>query len=494
MKKIVLYNPQADRIYWRKGHPPLPLMAISSFLTNEDYEIDIFDYRQKEETLRSAEDSICVGITSMTGHQIYDGLLVARRIKKEYPHVPIVWGGWHPTILPGETIKNEFVDIVVRGQGERTFTELVKVLEENGDLSKILGISYKESGNIISNPARPFEDVNNFPPLPYHLIDIERYVARTRLGKRTIGYITSQGCPFHCGFCAEQVVYGRRWSALKPQRVAAEMRHLVNKYRMDSIIVSDSNFFVDEQRVRDICEKVKDLHITWGQVNGRTDTLSRYSQETWGLMQESGLQYLLTGAESGSEECLEIIQKEATVQDTFALTRIAKFYNIRIQFSLFIGTPDLNPEHSTKDELNKTLDLIYQLHRINRSSEFLLFVYGPYPGTPLYGIAKQFGFKEPSTFEEWSCFDLNEKHIPWVADRYVRLTWDITYYLFFISGSLQRTINNYSFLVRIFLFVAALPFYFIVMLRFKYKFFWVPLDMRLIRLILKSKNTLQEMI
>lgn len=493
MRKIVLYNPQAERIYYKKGHPVLPLMAISSFLDREGgYDIKIYDYIEKEKAIDSAEGATLFGITSMTGYQISDGLSVAKIVKKKYPDVPLVWGGWHPSIFPEQTVQNKFVDIIVRGQGERTFTELVKALESNADLSKIFGITYKRDGKIIANPSRPFENVNNFPPLPYHLIDINSYAARTRLGRRTIGYITSQGCPFYCGFCAEQVIYKRRWSALAPDRVASDMRNLVERYGIDSIIISDSNFFVDEKRVYEICERIKDLHIVWGQVNGRADTLARYKKQTWELMKESGLRYILTGAESGMEDVLDVIKKEAVIQDTFDFSEVAKRYDIRIQFSLMIGVPNPHRNYSIKDEFYGTLGLIYKLHKINRNNEFLLFVYAPYPGSPLYETAKQLGFKEPAKFEEWAVFDLNLKHVPWVPNKYVRLTWDLSYYLFFISGNVNRTINNYPFVLRVSLKAIAVPFYIIALLRFKYKFFLLPFELWVIRSILRIKNILQE--
>ncbi|MDD4939653.1 MAG: radical SAM protein [Candidatus Omnitrophica bacterium] len=493
MKRIILYNPQADLIYWRKGNPPLPLLAVSSILDKEGYEIKILDYRSWD--IADAEGALCAGITCMTGYQILDGLNFARKIRQKYPGIPIVWGGRHPTLLPEQTIENEFVDIVVRGQGERTFTELVKAIEAQEGLSGVQGITYKDpGGRIISNPERPFEDVNNFPPLPYHLLKMEEHIARTRMGKRTIGYITSMGCPFHCGFCAEESVFHRRWSGLTADRVVEDIRNLVDKYNVDSVILSDSNFFVNEKRVSDICEGIKGLGIAWGQVNGRTDTLSRYKPQTWRLMRESGLQYILTGAESGLEECLKVIKKEADTRDTLNFTRIAKDHGVRIQFSLFIGTPCPEKTFTVDQELESTLDLIYRLHRMNKDSEFLFFVYAPYPGSPLYEATKQLGFKEPEKFEEWGHFDLNEKHIPWVSDRQARFTWDISYYLFFISGSLHKTINNYPFIARVVLMIAALPFYAIVLFRFKHKFFAVPFEIIFIRLALKAQNNIKEAI
>lgn len=492
-KKVVLYNPQADQIYWKKGHPPLPLMAVSSLLDKENYKINIYDHTEKVEVIRNLEGAICLGITCMTGYQIKDGLLLAKMAKEKFPQLPIVWGGWHPTVLPQQTIENEFVDVVVRGQGQRTFTELVKTLEVKGNLSGISGIAYKKDGKGVINPMRQFEDINNFPALPFHLIDIEKYVAITRLGKRTIGYITSQGCPFRCGFCAEQVVYQRRWSGLKAEFVISEVQELVKRHKVDSLIFSDSNFFVDEKRVRDICQGIKGLHISWGQVNGRADTLTRYKPETWEFMRDSGLQCILVGAESGLQECLDIVEKDATIQDTYEISRITKRYGIRIQFSMMIGVPNPDKKYSIKRELYKTLDLIYKLHKINRDNEFLLFVYAPYVGTPLYAVAKQLGFKEPGSFEAWGNYDLNEKHVPWVSDKYARLTWDLTYYFFFVSNSLSKTIAHYSIFKRSLLMLFTAPLSLIVLLRFKTRFFLFPFEALGIRFFLKMKNKLQNL-
>jgi radical SAM superfamily enzyme YgiQ (UPF0313 family) len=148
----------------------LALLAISRFLDQEGYSIKIYTrYLQKNyeaELLKSGHDAICLGISAMTGHQIFDGLKLAKKFKKKYPKIPIIWGGWHPSILPHQTIKDPCVDIIVKGQGDITFTELVHALEKKQDLKHIPGLVYKNGNKVIETPDRGAVDLSQVQPYP----------------------------------------------------------------------------------------------------------------------------------------------------------------------------------------------------------------------------------------------------------------------------------------------------------------------------------------
>jgi anaerobic magnesium-protoporphyrin IX monomethyl ester cyclase len=494
MKKVTLFNPQPEKLFYKKGEAlPLALLSISAFLHQEGYTVQIYDQQGIEALLESVKDSICFGITSMTGYQILGGLAIARKVRDRYPEIPIVWGGWHPTLLPEQTIVNELVDIVVRGQGERTFTELVHALESKKDLSTIPGITYKRNGAVISNLDRPFEDINNFPPMPFSIIDMDHYIAPSRLGKRTINYTTSQGCPHHCGFCPEARVHKRAWKALSPERVIADIRALVTDYGVDAVIISDNEFFIDENRVRKICEGIIPLHIKLGRVNGRADRLAHYKTDTWELLKQAGLSSLLVGAESGVQACLDAMNKDATTKDTHDLALLIKKYGVRAQYSFFIGTPMKDKEMSIERELNETLDFIDELSRANPDSEFLISAYTPYFGTDLFEIAKQKGFQEPRNLDEWSRFGLNRQTTPWISEAYVRLFEQLSHYFFFTTGCLHRTIAQYPLLFRVPLYAVEMPFSLLMRLRIKYRFFKFPLEFNLIKLFRNHINKLQNL-
>ncbi len=212
MKKIILFYPKPAH---RGGYlVPLNLLAIARMLDSDKYKVIIINATiEKEyvkEVLNVAKGSLCVGITVMTGLQITDTLNVAKEVKKRFPKLPIILGGYHPTILPKQTVSHPCVDIVVKGQGEITFQKVVDKLGQNLPLNDVLGITFKSfDGKIIDNPNRSFVDLNEFPPLPWHLLDMEKYV-RSRHPKYdgpSIDYYTSQGCPYSCKFCAENVFF-----------------------------------------------------------------------------------------------------------------------------------------------------------------------------------------------------------------------------------------------------------------------------------------------
>ncbi len=274
--KVVLFHGRASSFEKKNNVAPLALLHISSFLVKDGYQVKIIsDYLYDnyiDEALKQCEHSICLGITAMTGSQITEGLKVSSLVKERYPGLPIVWGGWHPSIMPESTLQNPNVDIVVVGQGERKFYELVKSLRDGNldNLQTIPGVSFKNNGQLMLNNEFLIEDINNFPTVPYDIIDGVKWLNKTEYGNRTLQYISSCGCPYRCSFCIEPVVNRRRWASLSAERVVDEWEYLYKKYGIDSIAVYDSNFFVSKKRVVDICNGLikKNIRIKWGNANG----------------------------------------------------------------------------------------------------------------------------------------------------------------------------------------------------------------------------------
>lgn len=291
-KKIILFSPRPQK-EGRYPAVPLSLLAISRFLPKEEFEVKIIDSYSHEdyagEVLLNCADALCLGITCMTGFQIEDGLQLASLVKEKYPSLPLVWGGWHPSILPEETIMSPYVDFVVRGQGERIFAELMHSLKDGLAYSSIPGLTYKKDGKPVSCPDREFEDINNFPALPYNMVDLEKYIVKTGLGSRTTHYFSSQGCPNKCAFCSEPLVNKRRWSGLNAVRVVDDIEWLVKSRDINGVILVDSEFFVNNERARQICKGLIDrkLGIKWGGVNGAIRDLIRFDEELWNLLKES---------------------------------------------------------------------------------------------------------------------------------------------------------------------------------------------------------------
>ena len=496
-KKITLYFPRvfSDTRPWHGI--PLSLLAISRTLAKDGYDIHIIaDFLFKDhikEVVRQCQDSICFGLTCMTGFQIYDALRIADAVRTSKPDLPIVWGGWHPSILPEETLENNLVDIVVQGQGERKFTEVVRRLHKNASLEGIPGVIHKSADGLIKlTPDCVLEDIDNFPPYPYNLVNVEKCLDVTEYGRRTIHYISSYGCPHRCGFCIEPVVNKRRWTGLSAERVVTDWEYLYKKYHIDSIAVYDSNFFVDKNRVYKICSGLikKNIKIKWGNADGRIPQLIKYEPEIWEVMEKSGCKMILTGAESGSQGTLDLIHKDMEVDQIKLFTELCRKYHIRVFFSYIMGLPwsksKKKNEKLFEDDFKQTAQQIEAMMRIEQGNRFSISVYTPYPGSELYNRALQLGLKAPQSLVEWSKFmavpeDAFEKDVRrrWITRSQALQITMLTQYIFGLMDIQTRdriTSKMHNLIIRnLFLFSWNIGLL-MARSRWKFKFWSFPVD------------------
>jgi len=411
---------------------PLALLTISSLIEKE-YDIRIFHSYDKDEYLEALEHldkAVCVGITALTGYQITDGLKFAKLVREKNSKVPIVWGGVHATIEPIRTAESPYVDIVVKGQGEETFAELVRALDEKKPLDGILGIVYKKDGQVINNPNRPYKSINNFPPIPYHLLNetIQRYVKKNAFADRNLTYISSTGCPFRCRFCfLGNPMFSQAYDPYPAERVVRELKDLVDRYQLTGVEIRDSNFFVNENRCREIFaglikEKVK---LTLSVLSARASQFVKFSDDFLELMRASGAVHIEIGAESGDQEMLDYCDKKLLVKDIITCEKRAKQFGIKITNLFITGFPikeehKANPQKQLKKELYATIDLIAELFRINPLAEVLLSFYTPYPGALFYDESIKAGFNPPQSLEEWGSVNLTTLKTPWVSAAHKR--------------------------------------------------------------------------
>lgn len=506
-KKIILVRPlvfSQTRMYYGA---PLALLSICRILAEEQkYDIKIFDPTVDKNYLKNivkiSKNAVCLGISAITGYSILDGLRIAKAVKKKYPQLPIVWGGWHPSILPQETIKDPLVDIVVIGQGERTFAKLVHALEKKQNLKNIKGLVYKtKTGKIITTTPRPLESLDNFPPIPYHLIDAEKFVVPQEYGQRSLLYYSSYGCPHRCLFCVEQIVNHQKWVGLSPEKAAEEIHQLKNKYKLDSIQIIDSNFFIGEDRAIRFSQRLIKLNtqIKWGNVNGRTRQMSLYSDKTWRLMKQSGLSSILIGAESGDNDTLKYMQKDIKVSDTIRLTKICAKYDIKILSSFLVGFPRYKDpkkcHQSVEKEISTTLKLIDKMFKIYPRIRMMFALYLPYPSTALFQQCQDLGLEIPKRLIDWHDYlmaaedatNLNIRQ-KWITKEQARRILMISVYIFFFkdpdSFSLV-TAKISSLPYKLFLFFGFNVFKTIVNIRWKLKYFGLPLDFYLYNFLRK---------
>jgi anaerobic magnesium-protoporphyrin IX monomethyl ester cyclase len=414
--KVVLYNPRA--VFFTM---PLALLAIGSELDPEVYEVVTIDGRLETDPVRALlshlDGALCLGVTVLTGAPLADALAISRAAKQARPDLPVIWGGWHPSMFARECLAEPAVDITVQAQGEDTFKEILQRLQEQRTLEGCLGCTVRlRDGSICANPPRELQPVDKFRAHDYSLIPVERYFQLK--GKRQLDYISSQGCNFRCAFCSDPFVYGRKWVGLDPTRMGLRLKELWDRYRFDDINFQDETFFTKRDRVRVLAEQIiaSGMKVTWAGTM-RADQGVRLPDEAWNLCKQSGLRRLLVGVESGSDEMLRQIHKDVKIEQVFHTAEQMLRYGIAGHFPFIVGFPDESDE-----SVQATLVCARRLRSM--SPDFLtpIFYFKPYPGSEIVANAITRGYKLPDTLQAWSRFDYVQGDPgPWVSPDKFRL-------------------------------------------------------------------------
>ncbi|MCL6106465.1 MAG: B12-binding domain-containing radical SAM protein [Actinobacteria bacterium] len=416
-KKIVLLYPRNH--FGKQYHPwtwaPLPILAVSAPLFAEGFDVSLIDANVEpawtQLLLSECRGASLLGISCMTGPQIHYGLEAARAVRAAGLELPIVWGGYHPSILPEQTSRNQYVDAVVRGQGELTMVELAGRISEGEDYTGVDGITFTQGGETVTNPDRPVADINGFPRLPYEkLRNPRQYLNNMHVGSRAINYVSSQGCPARCQFCAEPQVYGRAWRAYKPDRVLSDLEFLQSFLDVNGIMYFDSTYFVKEKRALEISQGMieQGMRLGWA-ANARAPQLGKFSEQTFDTLKRSGLWAFLVGAESGSETQLEAMQKDIAPEDILTAARVATRHGIKITYSFIVGFPG-----ETEAEIEETWRVMEEVSKIVGEYNSQLHFYAPTPGNALYDKAAELGLTQPQSLEEWASFNTVASSLPWI--------------------------------------------------------------------------------
>ena len=428
--KVVLYNPRA--VFYTF---PLALLAIGSHLDPERYEVVIVDARLESDPLAALRaqlpGALCVGITVLTGAPISDAVEASRTAKAFRADLPVVWGGWHPSMFGRECLDEPSVDLTVQAQGEATFADIVDRLaggDSVHDFGDCPGCTYRTAeGDAVQNPARPLAKLEAFRSHDYRLLPVERYYQLK--GKRQLDYISSQGCAFRCAFCADPFVYNRKWVGLEPGRIGEEVEAVWRRHPFADLSFQDETYFTYAPRVAEVAEELlrRDLRITWA-ATMRADQGDRLSEEIMALCKRSGLRRVIVGVESGSQEMMDRIKKDIKLEQVFRTAEKCRRHGVNVIFPFIVGFPD-----ETAANVQASLDVAKRLRSLSPGFETPIFYFKPYPGTSITDDAVRDGFTLPCSLDEWSRFDFIGSAGPWVTPEthrkverfkfYQRLAW-----------------------------------------------------------------------
>lgn len=432
--KIVLYNPSA--VFYTM---PLGLLAIASALDAARYEVRIVDARLEKDPLAALmaelDGALCLGVTVLTGAPIRDALRASRAAKARFPALPVVWGGWHPSLFPTDTLQEPSVDVTVQGQGEATFAELVERLAQGQSPEGLAGAATRVNGEPTIGPARLMLAMNSLATHNYDLIPVERYFGLKR--QRQFDYIASAGCHFRCAFCADPFVYKRKWAGLSPERMGEELEAHWRRYRFDEVSFQDETFFTYRDRVVRIAEEFlrRGLRFGWT-ATMRADQGFRLSDEDMATCVRAGLKRVMVGVESGSQEMMDWLAKDITVEQVLASAEKCARHDVGVIFPFIVGFPG-----ESDASIAATMAMVKRLRAMSPRFETPIFYFKPYPGSRITDEVVKQGYKLPQTLEEWADFDFVGSSGPWVSAERERLIERFKFYNRFAWGqetSLRR--------------------------------------------------------
>ena len=164
-RKVVFFFPAFSSL---EATAPLGILAVSTPLLRAGYSVRIIDstitrdFRRR--VLEELQDSLCLAVSLVTGPMIRETVEIAKEAKRLHPGTPVILGGWHPSLLPDQTLAAEYVDAVVTGQGEDAMLEVVRHIESGASLAGIHGVGYKEDGRLVFNAPRALKPLRELPP------------------------------------------------------------------------------------------------------------------------------------------------------------------------------------------------------------------------------------------------------------------------------------------------------------------------------------------
>lgn len=384
--RVMLVSPPFYKPYSAKGNKqvqadsaPLGLGYIASYILHEaprlevkitDFGVEAFSPDRWRQELEVFKPQV-VGLSILTLG--YSQAMVLAKLAKEFdPGILTVAGGPHATLEPEQCLNH--CDIVVRGEGERSFYEIL----QGQDLDTIQGISYRRDGKIVHNKERErIQDLDSLPSPAYHLFHMEKY--RQFPGWGIMG---SRGCPYDCIFCASPKLWGRVIKFRSPQNLVDEIQYLHDEFGIQYIIFQDDAINMSRTRAFEICDEIirRDLHK---KVSFECQTRANracVSLDLFRKMREANFVHFTFGVESGSDKVLKSLQKSLTVNEAREAIKMARQAGIPTVTGFFM----VGNWGETIWDVAKTWYFVF-----SNNVDMVLTVCTPLPGTKFDSLLKR---------------------------------------------------------------------------------------------------------
>ena len=460
---------------------PYSLLYLERVVRDLDVEVVFIDENIGQDyhpIIDALKDKIfLVGVSAMLGHQIKGGIDFSEYVRSVNENIKIVWGGWHVTMMPEQSLKEPFIDYVITGQGESPLRQLVLNLLNNEPIDCIKGLYFKENNVVKTGGENTFVSTTNFSDVDYTLVDLNKYILQgIPYAKRTVVYFASHGCPHNCSFCALTPVYQQKWFPKPIEKVIEEFIYFKQSAQIDSICFHDDNFFTKKSYSLALAQAMidNDLNLKWEVWSHAGSFMKMFSDEDMNLFFKAGLRRVLFGAESGSNKVLTEINKNQSVEENLDFVRLLKKHKITPYFTTMICFP-MDPD----EDIKASFEMIRKAKLIDLSLKVHVGYYTPFPNTVFYTKAVDKGFAPPQSLKGWINHTFETFKAPWYKAEYEEKFNN--FLNFYVTLSNPLFFNNASrpFKQKTFLAILNLIVFPFAYLRLRLNFFSVPVGAKL---------------
>lgn len=395
--------------------PPLGILQLAAYLekVNSSIKIEVLDCQANKIDWRGLEKYIenfspdIVAPSSLATCNAYTAVRTVEVAKMVNPEILTVVGGQHFTATAEESLKTyPEIDVVVRGEGEQTFAELVNAYAEGRPISNIKGLSFRHNGKIYHTSQRAL--IKNLDTLPfpgYHFVEevIHNYHFTMMAGSSTKYALIegSRGCLHKCSFCSQWVFWQGTWRVKSPKRIADEMQFLYENYGTRFFWLTDDNFGLGKH-TKELCDEIINRgfadEIMWF-MQARCDEVVNNSN-LLPKLRKAGNRWILLGVESPSELTLKSFNKKIQPEDSEKAIKLLKQNDIFAQATLIIG--------ERKDSAKSIARLREFVNEIDPDLAIFMIL-TPFPGTKIYKEAKRNGWIKDVN---WTHYDMVHAIMP----------------------------------------------------------------------------------
>ncbi|HEX2010381.1 MAG TPA: radical SAM protein, partial [Roseateles sp.] len=424
---ILLINPRITS----NARFPLAVMQLATALSGR-YRTRIIDGNVERDAIATVRAALsggaygAVGLSVMGGPQLPAALALSLAIRAAAPGLPIIWGGYFPTICPDATLNSSCVDYALRGQGEAALIELLDAHFSGARpevLQAIDGLSWRGQDRVVHNRDRGFSQEALQLGLDYDSVEQpQRYLSRSFLGRRTTGYQAALGCRFRCTFCGVAAMFRGKTGLPTAERLERELLHLKTRFGADSVQFYDHNFFDREVDMVPLLEVLARLEMPWW-CYARADALLNLSDRSWALVRRSRLRMAYIGAESPSDSVLHGMRKGTSVDQTLAVVEQCRRMGVVPELSFMLAPP-----HDPEGETERTFEFIRRIKQLHPATEIMLHINTPLPprrhaldGRRPISLGAPRDLQFPDSAEGWAAPQWVDywchKDAPWLSER-----------------------------------------------------------------------------